>query len=127
MNINNTVYSGNLTRSPELRYTQNGTPVANITVANNRRFNQNGEKKEEVCFLECVAFGKTAELIAQYFDKGHEIGVTGRLQQQHWETQEGQKRSKIVLVASSIAFGNNKKGGGAPDGAQQDGDPESYG
>lgn len=63
-----------------------------------------GRKKDEVSFFDCTAFGKTAELIAQYFGKGRPIFVHGRLQQDRWETKDGDKRSKVVLIVEGFQF-----------------------
>lgn len=92
---------GHLTRSPELRYTTNGTPLVNGSVAFNRKFKQGEELKEEVCFLDFVIFGKPAESFAQYCTKGDGVLLDGRLQQRRWETEEGTKHSKHELVAET--------------------------
>lgn len=113
--MNLIVMSGNLTRNPELRYTPNGTPVANVGLASNRRFKQGEELKEEVCFVDVTAFGKLAEVIGQYKQKGDKVIVTGRLQQRRWETEDGQKRNKHEIVAEKIEFlGSKREGGGDP-------------
>ncbi|MBF0260254.1 MAG: single-stranded DNA-binding protein [Magnetococcales bacterium] len=123
--MNLVVMIGNLTRNPELRYTPSGTPVATFGLACNRRFKQGDELKEEVTFIDVVAFGKMAESVAQYKQKGDKVGVTARLQQQRWETEDGQKRSKHQLVANSIEFvGAKKDGGGGDPGDPESGDPD---
>lgn len=101
---NRTIIMGNLTRSPELRYTPNGTPLATFGLASNRRFKQGDELKEEVCFVDIVAFGRQAENAAQYLTKGRSVHIEGRLQQRRWETEDGQKRSKHEIVADHITF-----------------------
>ena len=103
---------GNLTRSPELRYTPNGTPVATIGLAVNRKYKQGEELKEEVGFFDVVAFGRTAEVIAQYVDKGDCILVNGRLQQRRWDTENGDKRSKVEIVCQNMTMIKTKKGPG---------------
>lgn len=118
--MNLAIMIGNLTRDPEMRYTPSGTPVATLGLASNRRFKQGDELKEEVTFIDVVVFGKMAESVGQYKRKGDKICVTGRLQQNRWETEDGQKRSKHQIVATSVEFiGPRKEGGGDPN------DPES--
>lgn len=89
--------AGHLTRNPELRYTTSGTAVANTGIAFNRRYTANGESKEEVCFLDLVVFGKSAEHFAQYTQKGDPVLVRGRLQQRRWEDQSGSRHQKHEL------------------------------
>jgi len=101
---NKVLLIGNLTANPELRYTPSGTPVASLPLAVNRRFKQNGELKEEVCYIDIVTFGKQAELAAQYLTKGRGVLVDGRLQQRRWETEDGQKRSKHEVVADQLTY-----------------------
>ncbi len=120
--MNLVVMSGNLTRDPELRYTPSGTPLASFGLASNRRFKQGDELKEEVCFIDVVVFGKLAEIVGQYKQKGDKIIVTARLQQRRWETDDGQKRSKHELVAEKVEFLGSKKDNGS--GADPN-DPES--
>lgn len=123
MGFNKVIILGNLTRSPELRYGPSGTAIAKLGLAVNRRFKQGEELKEEVCFVDVVAFGRTAETAAQYLDKGREVLIEGRLQQQRWETEDGQKRSKHEIVAESVTF----VGGGRPQAGQADAAaPESH-
>lgn len=102
--FNKVILMGNLTVNPELRYTPNGTSVASFSLATNRRFKQGDELKEEVCFIDVVAFGKQAEHCGQYLTKGSGVIVDGRLQQRRWETDDGQKRSKHEVVADSVTF-----------------------
>lgn len=110
MHLNSINAIGNLTRNPELRYTSSGTAVASFGLAINRRFNQGSEVKEEVCFIDVVTFGKQAENAAQYLSKGQQVLVTGRLQQQRWEAEDGSKRSKHEIVADNVQFGAKPKG-----------------
>lgn len=104
--FNLVVVMGRLTRDIELRYTPKGTAIANMSVAVNRRWtSEAGEKKEEVTFVECTLFGKTAENCAQYLKKGSSAHVSGRLKSESWDDkQTGQKRSKMVVVADSVQF-----------------------
>ena len=102
--FNKVVLIGNLTRTPELRYTPSGTPVTNFGLAVNRRFRQSDEQKEEVCYIDIVVFGKQAEHCGQYLSKGDGAIIDGRLQQRRWETEDGQRRSKHEVVAQSVTF-----------------------
>ena len=104
-NYNKVILMGNLTKDPELKYTPNGVAVATFGLAINRQWHDKaGEKKEEVCFVECTAFAKTAETIANYCKKGRPLFVEGRLQLQQWETKEGAKKSKLSVVVESFQF-----------------------
>ncbi len=103
--FNKVFLMGNLTRDPELRYTPSGTAVASFGIAVNRTWTgQNGEKKEEVCFVDINAFGRRAEVINEYFSKGSPIFIDGRLQFHQWETKDGQKRSVLRVVAENFQF-----------------------
>lgn len=105
MNINKIFLAGNLTRNPEISYTPNQTAVCNFGIANNRKWtSQGGEKKEEACFVDCVAFGKTAETINKWLDKGSPIFIEGRLAYRQWEQQDGMKRSKLEVVVERFEF-----------------------
>lgn len=118
---NHVTLVGNLTRDPELRYTPGGVAVCDLSLAVNRKWKSgSGEQKEEVGFFEIVAWGKTAEVAAQYLKKGRPVLIGGRLQQDRWETEDGQKRSKIKVVAEQIQFlGSNQDGGGSGGGSRQ--------
>lgn len=102
--FNRVILMGNLTRDPEIRYMPNGTAVAALGLAVNRRYRQGEEMKEEVGFFDIVVFGKQAENCGQYLTKGRGVLVEGRLQQRRWETEDGQKRSKIEVVALNVQF-----------------------
>lgn len=102
--LNRTILIGRLVRDPELRTTQNGTSVVSFSIANNKTYTASGEKKEQVSFFNCVAWGKLGEVIVQYCKKGHRIGVEGRLQQRSWEDQQGQKRSTVEIVTENFQF-----------------------
>ena len=114
-NLNKVLLIGNLTRPPELRYTPGGTAVADIRLAVNRNYTtQGGEKRDEVCFLTIVVWGKQAESCGEYLDKGSQIFVEGRLQTRDWEGKDGQKRSVTEVVAERVQFMGRTKGTGAP-------------
>jgi single-strand DNA-binding protein len=102
--MNKVILLGHLTRAIELRYTANGNAVGNFGIASNRKFVQGGDLKEEVCFVDCVVFGKQAEASSQHLGKGSKVLIDGRLQQQRWETEDGQKRSKHVVVVERITY-----------------------
>ncbi len=109
-NYNRALLMGNLTRDPELRYIPNGSAVANLRLAINRTYkNQNGEQKEEVTYVGVVVWGKQAETCAEYLSKGSPIFVEGRLQSRQWETDDGQKRSVLEVVAERVQFLGRKK------------------
>lgn len=106
MSVNLMVAMGNIVRDPELRYTPKGTAVIEGSVALNRVWNtEDGEKKEEVTFLPFAGFGRMAETISQYFQKGSLIHLTGYLKQENWEDKNtGEKKSKLKLIVSSFSF-----------------------
>jgi single-strand DNA-binding protein len=104
-NLNRVLLMGNLTRDPELRYTPNNTAVVSFGLAVNRRWkNQQGEQQDEVLFVDCDAFGRTAEVINQYLKKGRPVYIEGRLRLDQWTDKEGQKRSKIKVVIDNFQF-----------------------
>jgi single-strand DNA-binding protein len=102
--FNKVILLGNLTRDPEVRYTPNGIAVASFAIAVNRKYKQGDETKEEVSYIDIVVFGKQAESCGQYINKGDSVLIDGRLQQRRWETEEGQKRNKLEVVAQSVNF-----------------------
>ncbi len=108
-NLNAVFLIGNLTRDPELRYAPSGSAVTNLGLATSRVFTtQAGERKEQVCFVRIVVWGKQAEACSQYLNKGSQIFVEGRLQSRSWETGDGQKRSTLEVVARRIQFLDRK-------------------
>jgi single-strand DNA-binding protein len=109
--LNSVTLLGNLTRDPELRYTPQGTAVATFGLAVNRRYQQEGQQREEVCFVDIVAFGRQAETVNEYLAKGNLALVEGRLQWRSWETPDGQKRSKHEVVANNVQFMPRGSGG----------------
>jgi len=122
--LNKVMLIGNLTRDPEVRYTPKGTAVAEISLAVNRSYNaDNGEKREEVTFVEVTLWGRSAEIVGEYMKKGRPLFVEGRLQLDTWDDkQSGQKRSKLRVVAENIQLLGARDGG--RDGGQ-DGPPPS--
>jgi len=99
--INSCVLVGRLGNDPEMRYTPSGTAVVNFRMAVTRQ-RRSQDAEEQTDWLNIVAFGKTAEFVAQYLDKGSLIGVEGRVQSRTWETQDGQRRSAVEIVANNI-------------------------
>ena len=99
--FNKVLLMGNLTRDPELRYIPSGTAVAKFGLAVNRDYvdRQSGDKKESVCFVDITVWGKQAETCNQYLTKGRPVFIEGRLEFSSWETKEGDKRTKLEVVA----------------------------
>ena len=118
--FNKVIIAGNLTRDPELRYTPKGTAVAKIGLAVNRTWTgEDGQKKEEVNFIDVEAWGRQGEVIAQYMKKGRPLLIEGRLKLDTWEDKNTkQKQSKLKVVLESFSFIDSKPGdsagGGAP-------------
>ena len=103
--LNRVYMIGRLTKDPEIRQTTNGTPVANYTIALNRRYkNAAGEWKDETTFVGIVAWQKLADLCKQYLTKGRAVLVEGKLQTHSWETEDGQKRSLLEVRADRVEF-----------------------
>ena len=110
--FNRVILIGNLTRDPELRYIPSGTAVAEIGLAvNERRKGPNGERIEEVNFIDITCWGRTAEIVCEYFTKGSPILIEGRLKQDRWE-KDGQKHSKLKVTADKIEFISSRESGG---------------
>ena len=93
---------GNLTREPELRFTQAGQAIATLGIAVSRRYQQNGEWQEQTSFFNVTAWGQLGENAAASLNKGSRAIVTGRLEQRSYETQDGEKRSVVEVVADEI-------------------------
>ena len=116
MYLNKVFLYGNLTRDPELKALPSGSNVANFGLATNRTYkDKSGAKQETTEFHNIVAFGRTAEVIAQYCKKGRPIFVEGRIQTRSWEGKEdGKKQYRTEIVIDNFQFGADAKGGGAP-------------
>ena len=111
-NLNRVMLMGNLTRDPELRYTPSNTAVVNLGLAINRRWrNQNNEPQEETTFVDCEAWGRTAELLNQYLRKGRPVYLEGRLKLDQWQDKEGNNRSKLKVVVETFQFIDSKQDG----------------
>jgi single-strand DNA-binding protein len=121
-NVNKVMLLGNITRDLEVRYTPKGTAVCDLGMAINRfRTGDNGERIEEVTYVDVTLWGRQAELGGQYLSKGRPVFIEGRLQLDQWDDkQTGQKRSRLRVVAENMQFiggatGSNR-GGGQPGG-----------
>ena len=122
MQFNRVMLGGNLTRDPRSQFLPNNGVLCDIGIAVNRRWkDQEGNEMEEVTFVDCVAFSRTAELITQYFKKGDPIFVEGRLRLEQWE-KDGQKHSKIRVVIENFRFVGKKSD---DEGAAQNGGTSS--
>lgn len=106
--LNHIVIMGRLTRDPDLRYTQQQTPVAAFTVAVERDY-QSGGSERQTDFIDCVAWRSTAEFVSKYFSKGNMAVVSGRLQLRDWIDRDGGKRRSAEVVADSVYFGSSKR------------------
>ena len=114
--FNQVIIMGNLTRDPEMRSLPSGQTVCSFSIAVNRTWtNRDGEQQDSVDFFDVSAWGKLGELVSQYLQKGRKCMVVGRLQSRSWE-QDGQKRSKVEIVANDVTFldgrGDGDGGGG---------------
>ena len=116
--LNRIVLMGRLTRDPELRKTQSDTPVCSFSLAVDRDYKKDGEKKE-TDFIDIVAWRATAEFVSKFFTKGRMAVVEGRLQIRDWTDKEGNKRRSAEVVADNVYFGDSKRDGAAPGGFDQ--------
>ncbi len=109
--LNKVVLIGNLTRDPELRYTPSGSALCKFGLAMNEKY----KDRESTVFVDIVTWAKTAELCSEYLSKGRSVAIDGRLSYSAWETEDGQKRSKLEVTADRVVFlgGGGGKGGGS--------------
>ena len=134
-NINRVVLVGNLTRDPEVRQTPSGTPVCSLRIAvNSRRRDESGQWTDKPNYFSISVFGNQAESCGQYLSKGRPVAIDGRLDWREWQTQDGQKREAVEIVAESVQFlgsrGDAEQGGGnqfVPAGASSGGDADFQG
>ncbi|MHC5067168.1 MAG: single-stranded DNA-binding protein [Planctomycetota bacterium] len=117
VNYNKVIVAGNLTRDPQVRFFANERAVADIGLAVNRRWrDRDGNNQEETTFVDVECWGRTAELVGQYLTKGRGCLVEGRLKLDQWEDKDGNKRSKLKVVADNVQFldsrGGSEGGGG---------------
>ena len=122
--FNQVILLGNLTRDVELKHTPSNQAVANIGLAMNRQYQtREGERREEVTFVDCEAWGRQAEVMAQYLSKGRPVFIQGRLKLDTWQDKDGGNRSKLKVVVENFQFvgGRDGGGGGAPAGGPSEG------
>lgn len=112
--LNRVTLIGRLTRDPEVK-SISGTSVANFTLATNRTYTVNGEKREETHFFDCDIWGKLADILKQYANKGKQIAIEGRLQQSVWDAPDGKKNSKVRIRVENFQLlgGNASSGSGS--------------
>ncbi len=109
------IIAGNVTRDPEMRATPSGAQACNFTIAVNRVFRgSDGGQQEQTSFIDCVAWGKSGETIAQYVKKGSALIVSGRIEQRSWEDKtSGQRRSRVEIVVDDFSFVGGGDGSGS--------------
>ena len=108
MNYNKVILGGYLTRDPQLSYTPNQTAVVDFGLATNRKWVKDGQQQEETCFVDCVAFGKTAENLNKYLSKGNQLFIEVSLKFEQWTAQDGTKRSKHKILIQIFQFIDSK-------------------
>jgi len=114
-NYNRVFLIGNLTRNPQLRYTPSQQAVCDIGIAINRKWKgADGQMHEDVCFVDCTAWGRQAETIQKFVTKGQPLFVEGRLNYRTWDGPDGKKRSKLDVTILQFQFLGGPRGGGAP-------------
>lgn len=108
--FNKVIFLGNITRDIELRYLPNGTAIAVLGIASNRKIKkQDGSLVDDTCFIDVKIFGKIAEVVNQYLQKGSRLMVEGRLSYETWTDQNGAKKSKHLIIGESINFIDKKE------------------
>jgi single-strand DNA-binding protein len=118
--LNKVLLIGNLTRDPELRYTPSGTAVTDVGLALNRNWTgQDGQKHEEVTFVDVTLWARQAELACEYLSKGRSVFIEGRLQLDQWQDKDGQKRNKLRVVGERMQFIGSAPGRGADGGERR--------
>jgi single-strand DNA-binding protein len=112
--FNKVILLGNLTRDPEIRYTPKGSAVCDLGIAVNRAYTlENGERREEVTYVDVVLWARLAEIAAEYLKKGRPVFIEGRLQLDTWDDkQSGQKRSKLRVIGENMQLLGSRQGGG---------------
>jgi len=119
MNYNKAIIAGNLTRDPESKTLPNGQPVANFSVASNRRYtDKEGNRQQTTEFHNIVAFGKWADICSQYLKKGMPVLMEGRLRTNSWQGQDGVKRYRTDIIMEFMQMGPRSAGSGSPSPAQ---------
>ncbi len=126
--VNNVCLQGRLTRDPELRYTPGGTAVCDFRLASSRYYrDSNDEQQEETLFAPVTVWGRQAENCGEYLEKGSQTIIEGRLQLDEWETDEGENRSQIKIVANNVRFLGAGDGPSSPPSSDQTGAPDQVG
>jgi single-strand DNA-binding protein len=127
--MNSVTLIGRLTRDSELKYSSGGAAIASLSIAVNSKKKQGDRWVDEVDYFDCTLFGKQAESLNQYLNKGKQIGITGRLKQNRWE-KDGQNYSKVVVIVNQIDLlgGTERQSpqGGYPQQRQSPQGPESF-
>ena len=119
MSINSVAISGNLGRDPELRATKSGMQVLSFSVCANSRVKRGDSWEDKPNWVEVSIFGRSAEAVAKYLAKGTHVTLHGRLSQSTWETKDGQKRSRLEVIADDIDFSGGARSDSAPSGASE--------
>ncbi|MDA3899331.1 MAG: single-stranded DNA-binding protein [Spirochaetes bacterium] len=129
--INRVNVIGRLTRDPEIRQIPSGTSITTFSIANNRIYVVNNERREEVSYFNCLIWGKAAEALARFAKKGQRIAIDGRLQQRRWQDNEGNNRNTVEIVTDNfqfLSFNQENQGGDGypmPDSTSDKGDQYS--
>ncbi len=123
-NVNKVILIGNVTRDPEVKFTSKGSAVTDVSLAINRNYTlDNGEKREEVTYVDVELWGRLAEIAGEYAKKGRPVYIEGRLRLDSWEDKaSGQKRSRLKVVGESLQLLGGRPGSGG--GAGHGGDPD---
>lgn len=111
--LNHITVMGRLTRDPELRRTQSGTPVASFSIACDRDYKDKATGERPTDFLDIVAWRATGEFVSKYFSQGRMAVVSGRLQMRDWTDKEGNKRRSAEVITDRVYFGDSKREGGS--------------
>lgn len=109
--FNKVVLLGNLTRDVEIKYSQNNSAISKTAIATSRKFTLNGEKREEVCFVDLTFFGRSAEIAHKYLKKGSKVMIEGRLSFDQWTDDKGQKHSKHSVIVETMQMVDFKTNG----------------
>lgn len=110
---NRVILAGNITRDIELRHLPSNTAVATIGLAVNESFkDRDGNRQDRATFVDCEAFGRTAEVMSQYLGKGRPVLIEGKLRLDQWQDKEGNTRSKLKVIIDGFTFVDSREGGG---------------
>jgi single-strand DNA-binding protein len=113
--LNKVMIIGNVGRDPEMRYTANGSAITTFSVAVNRSYGVDGERREETEWFNIVTWSKLAELLGQHLQKGRKVYVEGRLTNRSWDGPDGQKRYRTEVIANQVLFLDRPQGASLPD------------